>query len=154
VNPYQFRVSLRLKHPTKDLSFATKQLGLKPSQQWTSGEPRITRAGSPLEGVYRESYWVASLLGGNLQDSTQQSLDEALETILQVLSRHTLFLEEFRRDGGSLYVFVGIFGPKNFGLEFSPALLSELGLAGLELGLDVYPGGAHDVSPDAWDATD
>jgi hypothetical protein len=154
VNPYQFRLSLRLKHPTKDLSFATQQLGLRPSQQWTSGKPRITRAGVPLEGVYPESYWVAALLGGDLQDSTQQSLDEALETILQMLSRHALFLEEFRRDGGSLYIFVGIFGPRNFGLEFSPTLLSELGLAGLEIGLDVYPGGPHDVSPNAWDTPD
>lgn len=154
MNPYHFRVSLRLHHPTKDLSFATVQLGLTPRRQWTHGVPRTTLAGAPLEGTYAESYWVAPLLGGDLQDSTQQSLDEALEAILEFLSRHTSFLQQFRQDGGTLYLFVGLFGPRNFGLEFSPALLSELGQAGLKVGLDVYPGGPKDMSPSAWDAPD
>lgn len=109
----------------------------------------MTLAGVPLEGIYPESYWVAALLGDVIQDSTEQSLEEALETTLRMLASHTLFLEEFRRDGGTLNITVGIFGPRNFGLEFSPALLCERGLAGLEIGLDVYPGGPNDVRPDS-----
>jgi Domain of unknown function (DUF4279) len=154
VNPYQFRVSLRLRHPTKDLSFASVQLGLTPRRQWTHGVPRTTPAGAPLEGVYTESYWVARLLGEDLHDSTDGSLDEALEAILEFLSPHRSLLERFRQDGGTLYLFVGIFGPKNFGLEFSPALLGKLGHSGLEIGLDVYPGAPNDVSHNAVDTPD
>jgi hypothetical protein len=153
VNPYQFRVSLRLSHPTKDLSFATVHLGLTPRRQWTAGVPRTTITGAPLEGIYRESYWVAPLFGEALQDSTQRSLDETLECVLALMMQHREILEPFQDDGGTLYLYVGIFGPKNFGLEFSPTLLSELGQAGLKIGLDVYPGGPKDVSPDASDAS-
>jgi hypothetical protein len=145
VNPYQFRISLRANHPTKALSFMTELLGLAPGRQWTSGDPRSAPDGTPLDGVYTESYWTARLLGGVIKDSTEQSLDEALQSILETLSPHSAFLRDFQQAGGSFYLFIGIFGPKNFGLELSSELMSALGEAGLTIGLDVYPGGPHSV---------
>ena len=121
MNPYQFRISLKLRHPTKDLSFASAQLGLAPRQQWTYGAPRTAVTGVSLEGEYRESYWVAALLGDSLHDSRQQSLDEALAAVLENLRPHHAFLNQFQDDGGSLYLFVGIFGRRNFRL----AILTE-----------------------------
>jgi hypothetical protein len=139
VNPYQFRISLRANHPTKALSFMTELLGLQPRRQWTSGEPRSDPKGTPLDGVYTESYWTARLLDGAIKDSTEQSLHEALESILESLFPHSAPLREFQQGGGSLYLFIGIFGSSNFGLEFDSELMNALGQAGLTVGLDVYP---------------
>src|SRR5690606_8846790 len=52
--PYRFKVSLRLVHPSADLSHCSREFGLEPSRQWRAGDARTTPRGRPLEGVRGE----------------------------------------------------------------------------------------------------
>jgi hypothetical protein len=144
MNPYQFRISLQLRHPTMDLSFATAKFGLIPRRQWVSGAARTTMAGAPLEGTNDRSYWTAPLLGGEMLDSSNQDLEETLELIVDQLRPHAEFLTGFRLSNGSTSLAIGIFGPENFGIGLAPQLLGGLAALGIELGLDVYPGAPHE----------
>lgn len=81
---------------------------------------------------------------GAMVCSTDQVLEEALEGAMNKLCRHEKAFQEFRDDGGSAYLFIGIFGPQNFGLEFTPNLLGQLSDLGIEIGLDIYPGAPTD----------
>jgi hypothetical protein len=76
--------------------------------------------------------------------SLDDTLDEALDAAMEKLRPHATFFQQFRDDGGTINFFIGIFGPKNFGLVFPPALLSEIAALGIELGLDIYPGAPTD----------
>ena len=140
MNPYQFRISLRLRHPTMDFSFASAKFGLTPRRHWVHGAARTTMAGEPLDGTNNGSYWTAPLFGGEMLESRKQDLEEALVLVVQQLASHAEFLKGFRLSHGSASLSIGIFGPKNFGIELSPQLLGELASLGIELGLDVYPG--------------
>lgn len=53
--------------------------------------------GNPLDGTYDSSYWNAPLLGGEIRDSQNQTLDEALSEIIEALTDHKQFLNDFRR---------------------------------------------------------
>lgn len=59
--PYRFKISLRLVHPSADLSPCSKEFGLEPSRVWKVGEARTTPRGTPLEGLRSESYWTTPL---------------------------------------------------------------------------------------------
>jgi hypothetical protein len=146
MNPYQFRISLWLHHPTMDLSFASAKFNLTPRREWVAGAPRQTMAGNALEGTYDRSYWSAPLLGGDIRDSRKQSLEEALIEVLETLRTHSQFFNDFRCGGGSIDLNVGIFGPKDehFGIEFAPELLGLSATLGIQIGLAVYPGGTHE----------
>jgi hypothetical protein len=129
-----------------DLSFASAKFDLTPRREWVSGTPRVTMTGNPLDGTHDSSYWSAPLLGGEIRDSRNQALDEALSEIFEDLADHKQFLNDFRRDGGSIDLNVGIFGSKDehFGIELPPALLGQSAALGIQIGLGVYPGGPHE----------
>jgi hypothetical protein len=146
MNPYQFRISLWLRHPTMGLSFASAKFDLKPRREWVSGTPRVTMTGAALDGTYDASYWSAPLLGGEIRDSRNQTLDEALSEVLEALSSQSRFLNDFRSEGGSIDLNVGIFSPKDehFGIELPPELLGASAALSVQIGLSVYPGDPHE----------
>jgi hypothetical protein len=144
MNPYQFRISLRLRHPTMDLSFASAKFGLTPRRHWVHGAARTTMAGEPLEGTNDRSCWTAPLFGGEMLESRKQDLEKSLALAVEQLASHAEFLKSFRLSHGSTSLSIGIFGPKNFGIELAPQLLGELASLGIELGLDVYPGAPYE----------
>jgi hypothetical protein len=139
MNPYQFRISLRLRHPSRDLSVATGTFHLKPQHSWVDGGRRSTPSGDRLEGLYQGSYWTARLLDGEMCDSRNLTLDEALEKCWRSLAPHQSFLDELRRDGGSAEFYLGIFASENFGIVVSQQLLNDLASLGVQLAFDVYP---------------
>src|ERR1700761_3855213 len=58
---FSYAVSLRVRHPTKDLSILTDKLRLEPAFSWVAGDPRRSQSGSALGGSHRDSYWSAML---------------------------------------------------------------------------------------------
>ncbi len=58
---YQFCVSLSITHPTVNPNEITGILDIQPSKIQMVGEPRISYKGELLEGLNKESFWLADL---------------------------------------------------------------------------------------------
>lgn len=138
VNAYEYTVGVRVKHPDIDPAEVTAALGFKPEHSWKAGESRRTPQGEPLEGAYRESYWTARVIDADRISSDTLPLEVALGQSLARLQRADQFLARINAEGGSIALFVGIFGAKNFGFEFPPTLLLRMGRLGVTMTLDVY----------------
>ena len=132
-NPFEFAVSLRVTHPDIDPAVITDVLGVTPDRCWKVGDPRVTPKGAALEGVYRESHWIAAL--GNGSDG---EIAHCLEQALDRLSRHGTFLTDLRKGGGDLQLFVFWGGNGNTGAVLDAALLGRMAELGIDLRLDVY----------------
>src|SRR5690606_20759589 len=102
--PYRFKVSLRLVHPSADLSHCSREFGLEPSRQWRAGDARTTPRGRPLEGVRGESYWTAPL-----DTSPHKNIADSLSHIASWLKEHSAFMANHARSGGSVELFIGFF---------------------------------------------
>jgi len=140
VNPYRYRVSLRLHHPTRDLSDATSALKLTPRRQWIHGSPRTTIAGAPLPGINDGSYWYSELISGEARDSRVEAVEDALAEFHGLhLAPHKEYFDSIRSDGGWIEFYIGLFGSENFGIEFTSELLALMAPFGVRLSLDVYP---------------
>ena len=132
--PYRFKVSLRLVHPSADLSHCSREFGLEPSRQWRAGDARTTPRGRPLEGVRGESYWTAPL-----DTSPHKNIADSLSHIASWLKEHSAFMANHARSGGSVELFIGFFLESfNTGFDLSPGLLAEFGALGVGLDFDMY----------------
>jgi len=85
VNPYQFKICLRFRHPTADPADITLTLGINPSRSWRVGEPRCTPKGNPLEGTWPDTYWTAILTEGQWP---QEGLADTLGGLLDQIAAH------------------------------------------------------------------
>ncbi|MDF3832518.1 DUF4279 domain-containing protein [Cupriavidus basilensis] len=137
---YDFAVSLRLIHPTIDPEEITQALSLTPDRMYKAGTPRQTPKGTPLEGVYRETYWYTQLVPEGERSSTVELLEEFLSGLSERFQPYSDFFARVRAEGGRVELFIGTFGDRNYGFEFSPQLLGVLGTLGISLSFDVYPG--------------
>ncbi|HEV7608355.1 MAG TPA: DUF4279 domain-containing protein [Steroidobacteraceae bacterium] len=136
---YEFTISLRVRHPSVDPVEITRTLGIEPLHTWRVGEPRVGPAGEPLDGVYRESYWMARLMDEPELSSGLVSVESVLLRTLAQLRRSLQFLAELNSDGGVAEVHVSIFARGDFRLDFLAESLALLGKLGLALTLDVQP---------------
>ena|SRR5690606_5695908 len=133
-HPYRFKASLRLVHPSADLSHCSREFGLEPSRQWKAGDPCTTPRGRPLEGVRGESYWTAPL-----DMSAHKNIEDGLSHIATWLSEHSKFMADHARSGGSAELFIGFFLESfNSGFELSPSLLNKFGALRVGLDFDMY----------------
>jgi hypothetical protein len=139
MNPYQYVLSLRLRHPSLDLAVASERLGFVAKRQWQVGAPRATPTGASLDGAYTESYWCTDLFQGDKLDSRVRALDEALGSVRAQLQPHREFLKGLRDTGGTAEFFAGIYASGNFGIELPAALMGDLALLGLSVAIDAYP---------------
>lgn len=132
--PYRFKISLRLTHPSEDLSECSAEFGLEPSRQWKVEDPRTTPHGNPLDGVRRESYWTSPL-----DTAAHNDLEGALAQVAQRLCEHAPFLSGHARSGGSAEIFIGFFLESfNTGFSLEPSLLAKYASLGVALDFDMY----------------
>lgn len=139
MNPYEYKVSLRITHPSIDPQIITGTLGLKPTRSWQAGSPRQTPKGEKLEGNNKNSYWCASLNNGSALLSEETPLESYLLEKTTLLKEHSGFLGNIKESDGKIEYFIGIFGNKNLGCEFNSELLLSINNLGIELLLDIYP---------------
>jgi hypothetical protein len=126
-------ISIRIFHPTQDLSYLSGVLGVQPRHFWRSGEPRRGPDGASLGGLRSESYWSA-----RLKIDPGADLNVTLWETATWLKRHTAVLRAIRSQGGRAELFVGWFVPNQAGTTLSSDLLHALGELGLDLSLDIY----------------
>jgi len=96
---FSYAVSLRVRHPTLDLSVLADKLRLEPAHCWAAGEPRRSQTGSPLGGNHRDSYWSAPL-PAQMTGPSSMPLELFFSQQLLQLSRHRDFLNKLQSDGG------------------------------------------------------
>jgi hypothetical protein len=137
MSEYEFTASLRMRHPRIDPAAITQTLGIKPQHTWQSGTPRVGPGGESLDGLYRESYWMARLME-TPQLSGQVSVEEVLRETLANLRRSQAFLEQIQAEGGVTELHVSLFARANFSLELPASTLALLGRLGVGVALDIH----------------
>jgi hypothetical protein len=108
-------------------------LPIAPVWSWQVGEARRTQKGSPLTGVYRDSYRTFDLGGGEDGEVAKHILSD-----LEGLTPKREFIRNVSATGGSAAFYVFWYPNGDMGEVFEAPLLSALGEAGIALMLNVY----------------
>jgi hypothetical protein len=138
---YSYSIDLRIWHPSIKPGEITSALGIQPNAFCEAGQPRKTPKGTPLEGVYRESYWNADPFNRGEYSSTDDLAEDALAEVLQLIEPHKAFIHRLRHEGARVLVQVSSFSGRNYALELPPELLGRFAALGVGLAHDVYPYG-------------
>lgn len=129
---FSYAVSLRVRHPTKDLQLLADELRLEPAHSWKAGEPRRSQSGSPLGGNHRDSYWSAPL-PAQLMGPSSMPLELFFSQQLVQLGRHREFFSELQSDGGEVSLLVELVPMANTSLTFSSANARKLADLNIEV---------------------
>ena len=147
MSEYEFTASLRMRHPRIDPAAITQTLGIKPQHTWQSGTPRVGPEGQSLEGLYRESYWMARLME-TPQLSGQVSVEAVLRDTLANLRRSQAFLERIQAEGGVTELHVSLFARASFSLELPASTLALLGRLGVGVALEIHTQSEQTAEPE------
>ena len=126
-------ISLRLRHPERDVGALLEHWGLEVGRSWIAGTPRETPAGTPLGGVWPESYAYAHLPA----DGT--TLAHRLRRILKTFEPFAAEIAALVEAGGTAELFVGWHFGRNSGDMLDWELMRALADCRLSLSLDIYP---------------
>jgi hypothetical protein len=118
----------------------TTALGLSPKRSWMVGEPKTTPTGQRLEGINRKTYWTANFGGEKLRFSEQTDLTKLLSDLTIQLRPAKDFMRTFVKSGGEIKIFIGLFCPKNSGVEIPWELLKRFATLRIGVDFDYYPG--------------
>jgi hypothetical protein len=129
---FSYAVSLRVRHPTLDLSILADKLRLEPAHSWTAGEPRRSQSGSPLGGNHRDSYWSAPL-PAQMMGPSSMPLELFFGQQLVQLGRHRDFFSQLQSDGGEVSLLVELAPTANASLTFSSASARKLAELNIEV---------------------
>lgn len=136
---YSYWLDIRIWHPSIDPDEITRTLGITPDRTMRMGEKRMTPKGQLLDGMNRETYWVADPFGRGECLSTDYLIEDLLLETVEVLSPHKAFLLRLREEGGRIHLMVSSFSARNYAFEVPPVLLRQCADLGLSLVHDVYP---------------
>lgn len=128
-------VSLRFKHPSMDLHFLEELLQVPCFRTWKAGDDRTTPKGDPLQGKYKESYWV-----GRRDFSERLRFVKELESLVMLVSDTQEALAQFNKSGGTIDIYLSLPGSINVGDDIEPSLLSVMGKLGITFMIEVMPG--------------
>jgi len=135
---YSFSIDLRIWHPNIKPDEITSGLGIRPNRSWEAGQPRSTPKGTPLEGVYRESYWNADPFDRGEYSSTDDSAEDALAEVLEYFEPKKDFVQSLRQNGARVLVQISSFSGRNYAIELSPELMQRFAALGVSLVHDIY----------------
>ncbi len=138
-SPFDYHVSLRVKHPRLDAAVIAAQLRMTPKFCWTAGEPRKTPKGTALEGIRQESYCTLDIGSGD-----DGELAKCLSSAVDSLKPRSKFLRQMRATGGSLMFYVFWYPNGDTGEVFETPLLRDMANLGIGLGINVYDDRAPD----------
>jgi len=138
MHPYSFAVTLRINHPSCDPDRFTTELGMTPNRSWKAGDKRITPKGTPLEGIYSDTYWYVWLTEEKI-NSKVMTLPDYLSSCLKKLERYEPLFNQVRAEGGRTMLYVFLYIKRNSGFELTHQQISDFAKLGISLGLDLYP---------------
>jgi hypothetical protein len=127
-------ISVRVRHPNRNLSFLEELLGLSCLRRWTVGEQRTTPVGTPLGGYYDESYWVAGIKYYPSEEPFNQSLDNICEKLAHAKD----CLKQIISTGGSIVIYFALAGHlQNYG-KITPTQIALFADIGIEIEIEIY----------------
>ena len=129
---FSYAVSLRVRHPSKDLDVLTDKLRLEPDHSWKAGDPRRSQSGSALGGNHRDSYWSA-LLPAQMVGPSSMPLEMFFSQQLVQLARHREFFNSLQVDVGQVSLLVELAPTANASLTFSSASARKLADLNIEV---------------------
>lgn len=131
---FSYSVSLRVRHPTLDLSVLTDKLRLEPAHSWKAGEPRRSQSGAPLGGQHRDSYWSAHLPSQMLGPNSMP-LDQFFSQQVLQLSRHRETFGALQSDGGEVSLLIELQPVPNASVTLTSATARKLADLNIEVEL-------------------
>ena len=143
MNPYKYKISVRLEHPFLDLAeIKQRVIKLLPDANFgeviTAGKEIITKAGKETGSRYGKSFFNFSF-SNESYNSESKNLEKAIRKILDKLAPCRELFNKLAEENISKILFAGIFLDKNSGIIFNSELIHELDEFGMEIQLDIYP---------------
>ena len=127
------KISLHIRHPTRDLSKVCIALGLKPRHIWKKGDERRTPKGANIGGVRENSYCTI-----DIGPASRQPLAKQIEAALEPLKSHRAMLRRLTSTGGRVSFYVGWFCDHDTGETLSSPLLEAMTALRIGLELNIY----------------
>ena len=127
------KLSLHIKHPTRDLSTVCNAFGLRPAHLWKVGDERRTPKGKMIGGLRTESYCSV-----HFGPTTREPLSKQMEAALTLLKPHRRMLRRLSSTGGSISFFVGWFCNRDTGESFDFQIFEEMANLRIALDLNIY----------------
>jgi len=127
-------LSIRFRHPSKDLSFLSEELGLNCNRCWKAGSPRQTPKGDPLPGTYKDSYWYS-----RIEISRSDNLGIQTLRAIEILERSKATAIDIKSTGGAIEIYLQLPGAENNGGEIKSENLKRLSDLGVDLLIEVFP---------------
>lgn len=128
------KASFRIMGKELDPSEITNLLHMHPDQSHRCGDPNISKSGRRYAD-YTEGLWA---LHSSVDETS--AIDAHLEALITKLWQHRNLLQEFKKRGYKLDIYVGIFGiDDNIGFVLKNTLLRRIMQLGVDLDLDLYP---------------
>lgn len=131
---YEFKVSLRLRHPKMNPDVISSELSLSSQFMYMARQRRKTPKGNLLSGFNKDSYWTCEM-----EYARGEGLADGLRASLSKLEKKSSFLKKFRATGGHAEFFIGWFVNSNCGEVLDSDLLRRLADLKIDLSFDVYP---------------
>jgi hypothetical protein len=133
------KLSLHIKHPTRDLSRVCAVLELEPTRIWKKGDERQTPKGTKIGGTRADSY--CSIAFGAM---SRKPLPKQIEAALSLLKPHREILRKLSSTGGLVSFYVGWFCDEHTGEHFDWQILDTMADLRIALDLNIY---VPDVPP-------
>ena len=135
---YNFKVVIKIWHPTIDPSLITDTLSIQPNRTCMSGVQRSTPKGTLLDGVYRESYWYTDPYNRGECASTDYLAEDLIEETVSLLEPHISFIHKLVDEGGRVHIQVSTYGDRSYAIELSHSMLMRLSALKVSYVQDVY----------------
>ncbi len=127
------KLSLHIKHPTRDLSSVCSALRFEPTNIWKKGDERRTPKGNKIGGLRENSY--CSI---DLGQSSREPLPKQIEAALTLLQPHRAMLQRLSSTGGTISFYVGWFCDEDAGETLNAQILERMARLRVALELNIY----------------
>jgi hypothetical protein len=142
MHPYEYNLSVRLRHPKRDLAevfeLLKKTTNFVPGRTWKVDDDRQTPKGGKLDGKYDESYCFLNVFSVPQKSEVEDSA-AAIRRVLNLLTPIKDSLGDHVNTGGEIELFLAVYIDANSGMIFDPVLLKALSELNITLQFDVYP---------------
>ena len=128
-------MSVRLWHPSYNLTHFSALLSMRCFRTWLAGSQRETPIGTRLSGVYKESYWCSE----PIRFFAKKGFNSDLANIIIRLQKIKNEIQMIKSTGGGVEIYMHFLGSVNNGDTINSSQLKLLGELGVDLLLEVFP---------------
>jgi hypothetical protein len=121
-------------HPTLPHDSISDRIGLPERFAHTAGDARTSPSGSPLGGVYEDTYVSMQMV----RKKTVELGDE-IESCYSIIEVHSDFIKSIVDTGGKVEFYVSAFLNDLGGFELDSLLLKRLADTGIGFAIELYP---------------